>query len=980
MPPLVRQNVPISLASGPDTKSDPLQVNGKLLVLENATFQTPKRITRRNGHNALTQTVTAYTTPSFSVIPNSVAAGKILTPFLDETVLLDGFNVFSYAPASSTWVWKGTATLCAATTQTAGQGSTSKTNADSITFGGYEYVAYVDASAGLSAAVIDTVTRNIVWTGVVAAGGIQPRWAILSNATVMLFFATTAGALEYSVFTPTAGTPVSVASDLRVQSSKVNYDACTLSTGNVVVAYDSTANTNNEIKAINFATLTSTTTFVLSGHAASGCIGIWPDTSGQTWVAYQSSSNVAYFIINAAFNATVLGATAIQSVTGATHITGLFNSGTQSHVFYDFPGSLGGYSPLTPNAFISWAPLTTTAAGMVSTFLNSVSLASKAWGVTFGGSQIPHVLAIHDSALQPEYFLLSPANTSTGYASVGARIQAGGEGIGTSIAAGKNLPGVSAVGTAFRMAIEIVTPGFEVYGVVAAQFDFGVTNQSAVALGQNLMIGSGQVQMYDGLNVVEHGFHLYPEYPAITSTTTGGALQNGATYGYQYVYSWTDAQGQVHRSSPSIVSSISTGGSGATAATSSIIPTLRVTNKTGVYIEVYRTLANGSVYFLVGTVANDPTTNSGVTFSDTLSDSSIEGNRQLYTTGGEVENICAPAAQALCIYMNRVILISSEDPTQWWYSKQVLPGSPVEFSDLFTENVSTDGGGMTACAQMDSNLILFKEKTIFYVQGQGPSPNGTNNDLTEALEVAADCGCTQAPSVTLMPEGLMFQGGKGFYLLNRSLAVSYVGADVETYNSQNCTSGTLINNTTQVRFTMSGNVILVFDYLVQQWSAFTCSNSGLAAVSGCNDPVTNLFQFVSPAGIVLRETVGAGGDAANSGFMHMRTGWLSVASIQGFQRARRLLLLAANAAHTSTVTISISYDFASTPSQTDTVSIPASSSPTQWMIHLAQQKCEAIQIDIIQTDSFAGLSISALTFEMGLKKGLRKTPAASQVG
>ena len=51
---LQKQTAAVTLSQGMDTKTDPKQViAGKLLILENGVFTSPKRIRKRNGYRAL---------------------------------------------------------------------------------------------------------------------------------------------------------------------------------------------------------------------------------------------------------------------------------------------------------------------------------------------------------------------------------------------------------------------------------------------------------------------------------------------------------------------------------------------------------------------------------------------------------------------------------------------------------------------------------------------------------------------------------------------------------------------------------------------------------------------------------------------------------------------------------------------------------------------------------------------------------------
>jgi len=53
--------------------------------------------------------------------------------------------------------------------------------------------------------------------------------------------------------------------------------------------------------------------------------------------------------------------------------------------------------------------------------------------------------------------------------------------------------------------------------------------------------------------------------------------------------------------------------------------------------------------------------------------------------------------------------------------------------------------------------------------------------VTEPSLIPTDTGTINPRSIVLTPMGIMYQSEKGIYLLDRSLQVSYIGADVEAY-------------------------------------------------------------------------------------------------------------------------------------------------------------------------------------------------------
>lgn len=520
-------------------------------------------------------------------------------------------------------------------------------------------------------------------------------------------------------------------------------------------------------------------------------------------------------------------------------------------------------------------------------------------------------------------------------------------------------------------------------------------------LGQDLHLSGGFLWMYDGITSVEHGFHVFPD----GVSTTGGGGGSGQVYQYSVTYEWQDGRGNIHRSAPSVATQHDQGSpiDGAHAVTITV-PTLRLTAKRNpraeVEIVIYRTLPNvnvaDQVFYRVTSVSaplyNDPTVDT-LSFSDDTTDANLVGNPTLYTTGGVVDNTATPPGIIMAVHQNRLYLVDDEDPLVVWFSKAVIAGAPVEFSDLLSFNVDPRGGDVTGLASLDTALILFKRESIFYQRGQGPDATDANSDFTGPQLVTSDGGCTNQDSIVLTPMGLMYQSGKGIYLLDRGLQVSYIGSDVEAYNSQTITSAQLIPDTTQVRFTLESGVALMYDYLAQQWSVHTNIN----AIGSCN--FQNLFTFCQPLGQVRQETPGVFSDAGQPIKLRLWTSWLQLAGLQGYQRFWKLLILGEYiSAHQ--LLCKIAYNFNSVPAQQVTVDagtllgsdvfgtgVFGAESPFggqyplyQWRIfpQAGKGRCQAVQIQLedIQSVPSEGLSLSAIALEIGVESGAARKPAS----
>lgn len=410
------------------------------------------------------------------------------------------------------------------------------------------------------------------------------------------------------------------------------------------------------------------------------------------------------------------------------------------------------------------------------------------------------------------------------------------------------------------------------------------------------------------------------------------------------------------------------------------IPTLRISQKNNVQIVVYRTVCNGSIFYRVtppdSPVYNDPTVDS-ITYTDTAADQNILSNEQLYTTGGEVDNQAAPAISALATYKNRALYLSPETPNAFGYSKQVIDGYPVEFSPLiFTQTVDSRGGRLTCISEMDDKIVLFKKNIIFYVAGDGPTPSGANNDFTNVQLITSDTGCENQASIVLCPIGLMFQSPKGIYLLGRNLQVQYIGAEVEAYNNQTVTSSQLITTLNQVRFTLDSGIALVYDYYFQQWSVFKNIN----AVDSTS--FKNQFAYISPEGLIYQENPDIFTDAGSFVPLAITTSWFSFAGIQGFERIYKLLLVG-DYKSPHTLNIDVGYDFSSETTQISPIHVLSNPGVYQYRVFWPRQKCEALQFSITETQESPfgeGLSLSAMSMEVGIKTGLNKMAAAKSYG
>jgi len=428
-----------------------------------------------------------------------------------------------------------------------------------------------------------------------------------------------------------------------------------------------------------------------------------------------------------------------------------------------------------------------------------------------------------------------------------------------------------------------------------------------------------------------------------------------------------------------------------------------------VQIIVYRTLIqNGTSGVILHRVTSltAPTLNdvngADVLIDDGLLDATAATYPLLYdqflaqaTTGvpAELPNDPPPPTKLIRLHRNRLWCVDGTNPLQLWYSKEAAVDAPVQFTNVNIKQVDPRGGPVSALASLDDKLLVFKNDHIFYVLGQGPTSTGQNNDLSDTILLTTDCGCIDPRSLVGTPVGIMFKSRKGIYLIDRSMAVQYVGSPVEAFNNEIITSANLVSTTNQVRFTLASGSALVYDYFVQQWGTFT----GLYA----QDAIVwqGSMTLARSSGQVLRETPGVYTDAGSPIRLKFTTSWLSFAQIQGFQRVRRSMILGAwKSAHNLQIDVAVDFDDTVVQSIVASPTTPTTYGGTspygygtygdkfnlyQWRIDLARQKCQAVKFTVQDvpsvTGSGEGVSLSSLAFEVGAKQGLNKVPASQIV-
>ena len=440
----------------------------------------------------------------------------------------------------------------------------------------------------------------------------------------------------------------------------------------------------------------------------------------------------------------------------------------------------------------------------------------------------------------------------------------------------------------------------ELSGIKRVVFDTNATPEFS-ELGESVYLNGSMVWCYDGETVSEACPLLFPEPITVAYDDPGSeALTNGNVYSWRNYYEWRKANGERVRSAGITVTSTVTGVDAKRAVITA--KNLQHTNRTDVYHVVYRTETASQTGLYFRTTPNDPETtlstynvwnNSAIgtsqaTIYDNLTDVLLAVREQDYQNTGELPNLMPNGVTHLGKAQGRLWLLGGADKANnLRFSKLRADGEPVAFNEALEITEAPEAGGKTvALSYINNTPVVFKERLIYGLAGDGPDNLGTNG-LYNIQQISADMGCTDPGSVVPYIGGLLFKSAKGIYKLDQSFQLTYVGSDVEAYNSQTITKALAVPDSNQVIFLTDSGRTLLYDYQYNQWSTFTNHEGVSAAIWREQD-----YCYLRADGRVYKRTPDVYLDAGAPYKLKARTAPLRLKSaLQGFWRVRKLLVL-----------------------------------------------------------------------------------------
>jgi hypothetical protein len=361
----------------------------------------------------------------------------------------------------------------------------------------------------------------------------------------------------------------------------------------------------------------------------------------------------------------------------------------------------------------------------------------------------------------------------------------------------------------------------------------------------------------------------------------------------------------------------------------------------------------------------------------------------------ELETSAPPAVLDITSTQNRLWALSAEKRNTVLPSKPIQPTVAPEFATELEFIVPSEGGDCVGIAAIDDKIVVFKQRRIFIVSGSPGDALGEGSTLQSPQMLSGDVGCVSAQSIVEGPFGVAFQSQRGFYTLDRSLALRFIGDKVQTATTGRF-CGVLVPDQSEVRWLGATSAwlgswaatggMVVWDFLRDQWSTRQCADTTHHAVIG--------DSVVGAAGTVVSEE--ARTDWSNATHAQsIQTAWFKVSGVEGFQRVWRSVFLLYH--FTGHLKIEVFHDYDSsfatsthTWLESELAALSSSNGRVEVSLRPAQQKCATIQFRISEFTSFGdggsnpvasfgrGFELVSVDLEVGAKSGTaRRAHSAS---
>lgn len=973
--------IDIPLARGQSSKVDPkLMPNGVLKRAENMRFRRDARVGKRYGN--------AIVAPPVGTGPTHALATDAGAP----SCVVNG--AYSVRDSSGAWASLGLISRFLPEREvkafaTSGQSLRGSVCAYS---GGLVGAATVDISTNqLAFRVFDASTWALVASSTLTASGTVSGLravAVTSGVAFLVLDGTDIKQVLFSTSGKTFAAPATVVSSVTAAGG---FDACEFAGGTqYLLSYQSAANSITIAKCTPTPSVSVAATFVAAADTLFTAVA---DCTERIYVAWYEVTNQKVRAMSfdpTLFTAASLVDVATSSVNGGLAAPVICRAdATHAYVFWN----------QTDIRSLSWRTISDASVLGATKKSYALNFASKPFPV----SSEPYLWVSQGevSEIDLTYHLVSLATgQATNFNDVFRSQLVCGEHVACGFAGDipsnvyttasgyvSGMPMITA-----RESADSVTRGYSLVSFSRGGTEARESRSTTQARSTELVAG-GRLVYSDGSTLGVIGFGGAPLIRSATPVGVG-SMTSSVKYSYVLTYEFTDARGQRHQSAPSLPVTATMGGTD--VGVDLVIRGLSIASSSGVTIGlpatdaptivVWRTLADGTIYYRHPTNRTAYTATGGATFHDTAADTALASDEILYTQGGILENDNAPSCRLIVAGADRVLVAGLFDPTAYRFSKQFTPGLPVQFAadaGLFSGNVP---GDITALAHLDGVWVIFTRDEIYTVAGDGPDDQG-QGAFDVPRKLPSPVGCIDARSVCSTPVGIAFQGANGLYVLPRGFGAPTLVRDLEDVLEAYpiVTSATLLSTGKEsfVRWTVvdadpavNGRTMTI-DLRTDEWILDTIGPIAHAAV--WNGAWTACAANTSSIVPIIQEGSSSFADLGVSFIpTTLELGDLRPFGIQGRGLVRRIHVLGEYRGP-CTLKAEASYDDGVTYSDSVTWNLTGLTAGAtvrrEWQ--LSRQQLDSVRLrlsDANLSGPSEGFVFNALSVHVERKKGLRRRP------
>lgn len=836
--------VDIPFIHGQDEQIDPkIAPAGVLKSARNVRRTKDGRWSKRNGYTALA-TTTVQNESSSNVLTNTVAVRRRRDELLAISARSDTTveRINTYNAERSRWQAQGYILGASAPSRTPvpNQGSQSAKRPDSAVTNGFLCVVYDSTTQGrVFVTIYNLATGAVVYSAQHGGSSGQERPKVVACGNVFcITWIDTAPAgnneIEFLSFNTASGATVSATIATNMLNTSTYYDTCPFDSTQFLVIYNHSNGASINVVLYNTSgTLTDSVNFA----ATPGMPTVFGTSGENVTAAWHVGNDIIVQTFDSSLTA-VVGPTTVNT-DASNQLMPAIARKDANNLWILWSGD----DATNIDTFTRWRTLhrTTHALGTLVT-VPGVRLASKplytsgvmlAWLVTKSTFDRVYSLVAMDDALGA-----GTRGPMTTLARAEAVDFVTADGFSSLVASGTTI-----YHSFPRIARGLVSSATPFTNIDWASVDlFGDERFQAVEVNGTLYLSGGMLMAYDG-DVQDLGFPVAPTINSLVASNSTGTLTSSSTYQYVTTLEWHDAAGNRWQSVPSDPVSVTLGATDDTVVVHYARPRLNhLKGNTGasryVATHIWRTLANGTQFQRVTDDTGllelaGSSTASENTLTDTTPDSTLRSNEIIYTQGqrgglsGILEHSPGPPCRYIWTGRDRVIVGGLENRSEVRWSKRFYPGEPLNFSntDGFKQLVP---GTVTAVAELDGVWIVFTEREIYAVTGDGPDDNGAGASFSPPQRIPSDVGCINWRSVVPVPHGLLFQASKDrIYLLPRGAAAPvWIGQPVKgtlaaLEDDAEITGAELLAEQNVVLFTVTDGttgLVLVYDTRTGEWT------------------------------------------------------------------------------------------------------------------------------------------------------------------